>query len=273
MRNLRTGLLVALAACGGSSNKPADAPVADSAPDAKVFLDAAIDAPPSYDLTCAGTAAPTTANAMVTLSGTLTQVDAMGLTPSFMMVSGATVDGCKANCTGGANKLATATTDANGAFSLGPIATGGTPLDAYAHVTYTTDTEVFAYPAVPVTKDVIGIPMLTFTPNVVTLLGAAGCNTTSDGAMAVQVEDCMNQTITDSSKITLSVEQNGTAVSGANVIDLGMYTSMAAGLFVVCNIPPGTTTIGATYQGTTLLAHDVSVKAAAVTETQIRPGY
>ena len=231
-----------------------------------------------FDFSCSGNSAPTTADAMVTISGTATEVGVMGTTPTFNPLVGATADACKGNCTG-PNKLATATTDAQGGFSDGPITTGGTPLTgAYLKLTPpngSMDKSVLEYPAEPVTTNLANIPLFTLTPTGVSALAFFGCNQNfvTNGMLAILVTDCMNNPINDSSNITITVMQNGTAVS-STPIDLGAVSPMAAGTFLVCNIPANATTnVGVKYKTMTLLAHDVNVAANTITATQIRPGY
>ena len=67
-------------------------------------------------------------------------------------------------------------------------------------------------------------------------------------------------------------------MTGTNVISLGSFSSMAAGTYLVCKVPPNaTTSVGATYMATsglkTLRAHDVGIVAGNITATQVRPGY
>ena len=274
MGKLRACLASALvlAACG-DSNK--------GQPDAPVHIDAAIDTPidmpvdmgPTFDFSCMGNPAPTTADAMVTISGTATEVSIQGMAPSIAPLADAAVVACKGDCLG-QNRLATATSDMNGAFTLGPIATGGTPLPGYVNMTHANDRTVFAYPATPVTTNVVGVPVLTFTPAVVQALALVGCTQSdANGMLGIVATDCAETRITDSTNIALSVKQNGTDVAGTTTIDAGQLSNMAAGLFIVCNVPPGTTNVGAAYRGTGMLAHDVEVTAGTTTETQVRPGY
>jgi hypothetical protein len=72
--------------------------------------------------------------------------------------------------------------------------------------------------------------------------------------------------------LTISVQQGGSNVGDAP-IDAGAANSMAAGLFLICNVPPGTTTVGAKYMAMDLRAHDVLTTAGTTTETIVRPGY
>jgi hypothetical protein len=52
-----------------------------------------------------------------------------------------------------------------------------------------------------------------------------------------------------------------------------MAPPQAQGLFLVCNVPQATITIGAKYKTMTLLPHDVDVTKATTLATEVRPGY
>jgi hypothetical protein len=272
MAKLPACLVFALAACGSSNSKSPDAQViVDAAPDARP-IDAAVDAPAMVSFACSSNPAPTTANAMVSYAGTVTEFGLNGTTPTLTPLAGATVVACKGNCAAG-NKLATATSNASGAFTDGPFATGGTPLVAYLHMTHSGDEEIYSFPPVPVTKDVSGVPVLTFSSTLVSLLPVLGCSQqAANGMVVIAATDCNDTRITDSANVTVSVKQGG-STAGDMPIDLGAQTSMAAGLFLVCNVPPGATTVGATYMGHTFLAHSVTSFAGTMTESMIRPGY
>lgn len=272
MGTIRSSLyLVALVACSGNKAKPdAPPPPIDAAPDAKP-IDAPPDAP-SHDLTCIGNTIGQVA-ATVTVSGTVTQLDVVNMQPSITMLAGATLNACKGNCQG-ANKLDTQTSDAQGAFTTKALTTGGTPLDGYISMTHTGDRTVQAYPPYPLTQNLDNVPILTFTPTALGLLSFVGCTQDAGKGMgAVIVTDCMNKRITDGGNVMLSLKQGGVEVTGTTVIDGGTLSPMGAGLFLICNVPPGLTTVNASYSGMTFLAHDVTYTAGTTTETQIRPGY
>jgi hypothetical protein len=269
----------ALAACGDDGgNAKADAGMPDSGPDAKVFMDAP---PPMFDFSCAGNAAPTTATANVTLTGDVTRISVNGITPMFNALGGATLKACRAgtNCSG-QDELDMDTSMNDGSFTLGPIATTGVPLDAYISMTATNSRPTYTYPAQPFVADQGNIPILTFDPALIANLGLLGCtqNDTGNGIVGLAVTDCADAPITESQDITLTVKQNGAAVSGTSLIDLGTLDARAAGTFLICNVPAnaGTTTteVGGTYKTTMQLrAHNVKVVAGATTGTILRPGY
>ena len=270
-----------VAACGSDNKGTADA--GKTFMDAKVFMDAPpkvfMDAPPPmFDFTCENNTAPTTAAANITVSGVVTQIDIQGTTPSISTLDGATLDGCKtgaANCTG-PNQYGTEVTSANGGtFAIGPFATGGVPVDAFVTMTKTGDRAARVYPASPVAADLPNMPVLTFTDtafaalNQFLQLGQQAGN----GTLAIYVTDCANTPISDSANITLSVKQGGNPVANTKTVDAGALSSMAAGIFIVSNVPPGDTEIGATYKTHTLRAHTIGVVAATTSETIVRPGF
>lgn len=269
--------LLALAACGSDHAKDIDASIkiADAPPDMKVFEDAP---PPMFDFSCMGNAAPTTATATVTLSGTVRQVSINGTTPSIDPLANATVDACDAataTCTG-QSKLGTATSDAMGDFSIAPISTNMMPLDAYLQMTAQGSRTVLTYPASPFVADQGNIPMLTFTPEAIAALQFLGCtqNDALNGMVGVAVTDCANMPITDAANLTITIKQGGSPVTGTTVINLGMLQQQAAGVYIVCNVPEDASTeVGATYKTMALRAHNVKVVKATTTATILRPGY
>lgn len=288
MGNLRTSLALAvlalvvpgLAACGSKAAKTPDA--APPKPDAPVDSTPPMpDAPPppdapSYDFSCLGKPLPTTASATVTVSGTAEEVAINGVSPGLNPLVGATLDACAAagsDCMG-TNQLATAMSGSGGAYSVGPITTNGTPVDAYVHVTATNDRPTDEYPSSPIAADLSGIPIITFSSSAFSALVQYLHITQSDanGNLGILVTDCANTPIGDSANLTLSVQQNGMDVPNTTVLDGGQFSSMAAGTYFVFNVPPGATAVSATYKGMTLLAHTVGVVAQTTTATQIKPG-
>jgi hypothetical protein len=274
-----TFVAVGVAACSSNNNNTVDAHIVvppDTQPiDApKVFL----DAPPlNYDFTCLGNAAPTTAAASITVSGIVTQVDLQGMTPSITPLDGATLDGCKAgaaNCTAAGNHYGTEVTSAGGGlFSIGPFDTGTTPVDMYVSMTNTGDRPGRVYPAGPLAADLPNMPVLTFTTGAFAALGGLEGQMAANGTIGLLIADCTNTPIADPTNVTLSIKQNGSPVAGTTTLDASSLSAMAAGLYVVFNVPPGDTEVGATYKGMTLRAHTVTVVQATDSETIVRPGF
>lgn len=264
---------LALAACGSDGNATADAAIDQQTIDAKVFMDAP---PPVFDWSCeTNTTPPTTTAAMITLSGTVQGVSFNG-SLSIDPVANADVTACvsgAANCSGG-NTDGTDTTDAAGAWSIGPFTTGGTPQNDFIEMTATGWRTVYTYPDSPFVGNQANIPMLTFDGTAQSALSIGfNCNT-SLAIVGVAAVDCAGAPITDSSSVMITIKQGGNAVTGLTTIDAGTLNAMAAGTFLVCGVPANASTeVSATYMGHQLLAHNVKTVAGDTTATLLVPGY
>lgn len=271
MGNLRAVLsvsLLSLAACGddGGSAKP-DAPV--------IHLDAAVDAAPdtpplpdapSYDLTCHGNAAPTTADPTVTVSGTAQVVSGMNLAPAnnvsleaHSVVGGATLD------TDGP-------TGAAGTWTLGPI-TAGVPVDAYIRATRSGsggERTTLVYPPQPLRTNQTMVPVLMISDTQLNgLLSLVGMHQDADkGLLGIAVVDCAGMPINGA---TVSAKQGNTDVG--QPFDIGQFSAQFAGTWFVLNVPPGDTVVNARYNNTDFRAHTVSSAAMTATTTVVRPGF
>ena len=275
-----TLIVVGTAACGSNNNNTVDAHVIvpDTKPiDApKVFNDAP---PVNYDFTCMGNAAPAagSAAASITASGIVTQIDLQGTTPVITMPDGATLNACKsgaADCTATGNHYGAQTMSAGGGlFSIGPFDTATNPVDLYVSMALTGDRPGRIYPAGPLVADQPNIPVLTFTNSAFTSLATFTGQMAANGTIGLLVADCANTPIADASNVTLSIKQGGTAVANTNTVDLSTLSPMAAGAYLVFNVPPGETEVGATYKSMVLRPHVVSVVQATDSETIVRPGY
>ncbi len=267
MGNLRAVFSVALlslAACGGDggSAKP-DAPI--------IHLDAAIDAVPDappppdarvYDFSCLNNTAPTTASAMVTVSGTANEFSGMSVAPA----AGVSLE---AHAVSGDAPLGmSGPTTASGAYSIGPIQ-GVTPVNAYLKATKTGARPTLVYPPQPIVADLGMVPTLMLTDTLLMqLLGFIPGGAPQDaakGLLVVGVLDCANASIDGA---TVVVKQNDVAVG--TVLDISQ--AMAGASFVI-NVPAGDTLVTATYKGMTLRAHTVKSVAGTDTFTGIRPGF
>ena len=279
MGSLRTSLsLVLVAACGSSSNKPADAPPApDASPDAKMFLDAAIDAPRMADLSCVGTQPPGTATDPVTVAGMTEAPDTNGMVQPLPMV---TVTAYKSI----APKVAidTQTSAADGTFTTGNLDIGNTgmPVDGFIEGSLATYRTTYLYPPFPLTKATANVPVLLLGDQLFGFLTSTLGITQDDGAngvLYVQVVDCTGVGINGA---TLKVQQNSMDVGTQQ--DLGALSNspQAAGSFLVFNVPDGATQVFATYLGTTFAGHTVLAhkkppgmnSEGTMTLTQLRPG-
>jgi len=274
----RRWLFAVLAGCGSSGGGSVDAPIAsvDAPPDAKAWLDAP---PPMFDFSCASNPAQTTAAANLTVSGVVRRVEFNG-TLMFNPLDGASIRMCKApgapSCSTAGNQYGSTATSANGGMYSITFASGGQPIDAYLELTESTSRTTFAYPPEPFTASVTA-DLLTFTPQVISALAllSGGCTqSASNGMVGLGVFDCANQPIADPDNLMLSIKQGGNEVQGTTVIDLGAVNGSAAGLFLICNVPPNNaTTVGASWSGMQLRAHDIKVVQGTTSQTVLRPGY
>jgi hypothetical protein len=257
-----------------ASKQPAD--------DAKLYADAP---PPAYDFTCASNAPPTTAPAMINISGSAYAVDTSGATP----LAGVTVTGY---AEGSSTPLASAvTSDGSGAWTLESVPTtggsdgsGNAPLAAFIEANVgsgsTTYRTTFAYPPYPLTANSDPVPtamVSTADWQATSFLGTQ--DDTKNGALFVLVGDCADTPIQGA---TVNVTQDGSAVG--DVLSLGTLSSQGAGIYLVLNVPAGPISITASY-GTHTMPPQGAVTAAAykngqmgvtngaLTTTILVPGY
>ncbi len=277
MGNLRAVVTIAsiafAAACGDDGGSTVDAPkIIDAAPDAPP--DAYVPDAPNYDFSCLNNAAPTTATAMVQISGTAQEVVVQGGTSLAIQPSaGVSIQACKGSpCTGQNNIGTTGPTTTNGMYMSAVATTGGLPLDGYLIATKTAHRTNRIYPASPLTKNEGGVPVLMLSETLIAQLAFVGINQTAGNSMfAVLITDCA-ATPVPIPGATLSVQQAGTNVGDAP-FDVGALDPMGEGLFLVTNVPPGDTTVNATYNGMTFRAHVVAAVADQITTTQVKPGF
>lgn len=267
-----------LAACGddGGGGKAQDAapqdtitihdttPTPDSPP---------VDADPNLSFSCYQNAAPLTAPAMISISGTVTTFGTSGGSP----IVGAPVKACKGDCTD-TNLLASVTSGAGGAYTTGDLATGGAPLDAYLIATKppASDTayfKTFVFPATPLAASLANTPIPLITQkNLDDIAIAVGTQDADKGVLALLVSDCSSPYM-GVIGATVTVKENGAEVGGDAFDVGGLLGAQAAGTYLITNVPPGNATITVTYAGMTFLPNDVIIEAQAATAAQIRPGY
>lgn len=222
---LGVSLVALVAACGKSSTGPGN----------------------TGPYACDGQAFPTTATSTITVTGTVAEFGSSG-------VVGARVDAFK---TGTAGSIDSATTDAQGNFTL-TIPTGGVPLDGYIKASKTGYVDTYAYPSAPLPANA-SITLTVVTPSEFNLLAASMSvtPTAGDGALAIRPVDC-----------------TGAVVTGATVGTSPASTpySDGSGDFFEFNLAPGSVTVSASYQSHTFHSHPVVAFADAVTITIVAPG-
>jgi hypothetical protein len=278
MGNLRACFavaLLALAACGSDHAKvDASIVIIDSpTPDAKVWMDAPPG--PNYDLTCLGSAAPTTAADPITVAGQTATLTMSGTSP-VPMVDVAVFK------TGTANALASVTSDGGGVFTTGNIATGGVPIDGYVRGMEPTYRSSYIYPPSVVDMSLTGVPVLLVSNQAFGFLAnLAGVTQDDDnnGVLLVQVGDCTTPMTQPIDGATVQVQQNGTDVG--TIFDLGALAAQAAGTFFVFNVPDGATQVLVSFNSMNFPTHTVAVHKkptmganpeATVTVLAARPG-
>jgi len=280
MGNLRAVVTIAAiafsAACGDDAATP-DAPI--------VIVDAAIDAPPdayvpdapNYDFSCIPNQAPMTATATVTISGTAQEVMVTGTAFSIVPSMGVSIQACKGapsgNCNGQDNLGTTGPTTSTGIYMSAPATTGSVPLDGYLIATKNLYRTNRIYPASPLTKNESGVPVLMLSEALLAQLDTFNIiNQDADKSMfAVLATDCATPPMAIGGA-TITVTQNG-VTAGDPPQSAGALDPMGEGLFLVTNVPPGDTTVSATYNGMTFRAHVVGSIANQITTTQVKPGY
>jgi predicted small lipoprotein YifL len=269
MGNLRAYLalaLLSLAACGDDGGNATPDAAVDASPDAKIWSDAP---PPMFDFTCAGNTAPTAA-ATIDIAGTVQNVSGSFTSPTVAAAGDVAVSVCQGTCAGN-DELASTTSASDGSYSFDDLPTSnGEGLDVYLRGTRTGDRTSFVYPASPFTSSPPMVPIPTFSATFFPPLIQSATN----GMLIVALTDCADMPITDSANVELSIKQNNVEVTGTTVVDAAQFDPNLAGGFLVFNVPPGeVTTVGATWNGMALRAHDVRIVATTTTVTLLRPGF
>jgi hypothetical protein len=224
---------------------------------------------PAIDTSCAGNPAPTTAPPTITLAGNVQEISISNSGP----VADATVAAVNA---ANDQTIASDVSEADGGFSI-DLATGGTPVNAYASLTKAGYRRTVVYPPAPLDASFDGLPAPVVTPMTFDLISGfteSGNpqNDAANGALLILVTDCAGAFVNGA---TVTAVQGGNPVG--EIVDL---TAFADGAYAFINVPAGTVTVNATYNGTTFRAHDVKAFAnsseapnGTITATLIQPGY
>jgi len=211
---------------------------------------------------CLGQALPTTAPALVNVTGTVT---ANVLTPN--PVPHAFVYGFR---TGDTTHLAGDTTDTPGRYSVA-ISTGGLPVNGYLAISDSGHhIDTYAYPAVPLAADVTDNVLMVSSSEFSILAASAGINPVAgDGFIGLVVANCAGTPIAGA---TVTSSPAGTVRYNAAGLPSSSATSTASdGVAYIANVLAGNVTVQATASGHTLRQHVVNARADAITLTQIQP--
>ncbi len=211
---------------------------------------------------CLGQALPTTAPALVNVTGTVT---ANVLTPN--PVPHAFVYGFR---TGDTTHLAGDTTDTPGRYSVA-ISTGGLPVNGYLAISDSGHhIDTYAYPAVPLAADVTDNVLMVSSSEFSFLAASAGINPVAgDGFIGVVVRNCQGAPVAGA---TVTSSPAGTVRYNAVGFPSPSATSTASdGVAYIANVAAGNVTVQATASGHTLRQHVVDARADAITLTEIQP--
>jgi hypothetical protein len=240
----RLSLLLAgsLAACAGAATGGG---VDASAGDPGIVVGTPVVGP---DFACLSHPPQTIAVDPMSLAGTIEAITTSGTTP---------VDGVDLALfhAGTPDVIVRTTSNGSGAFTTGAFASGGHPLHAYLKATKADYRTTFFYPPFPFTRDATNLPLPmisnTLFATITSSLGAMQ-DDRHNGALLVAVADCQGQPVAGA---TLSVIHGNTPVG--HIYDL----PSAPGAYLVFDVPDGKVRVSASYNGTQLPEHEVTVRA------------
>jgi hypothetical protein len=255
MRNAATlACALLFGACGDNIKPFEDAPVGGpDTPPADAPPDAGIDAPP--------------APATIIVSGSAIERRINGTFP----VAGATVEAFTNQDEGTA--IATATTDANGDFSL-TIVTGGLALDGFLRSRKAGLVDTYLYPAGFVAADLAMVPLQMLTPQNFDTLSvlAQGNQMPGNGMVALQVLDSM---AVNANGVQGCVVTSAPAATAVKYNNNGLPSSTATvtstdGVAYLFNVQPNVSVfVGASKFGLTFQSHGLKARSNVLTTTLI----
>ena len=217
---------------------------------------------PAAGFECIGQALPTTAPALINVTG---MVSSNVLSPA--PVHGAYVYAFRR---GDTTHLAGDTTDTPGRYSV-DITTRGTPVDGYLAVSDSGHhIDTYAYPAVPLASNQIENVLMISSTEFTFLAAAAGVTPVAgDGFIGVVVKNCAGTPIAGA---TVTSSPAGTVRYNAGGAPSSSATSTADdGVAYIANVAAVNVTVMASASGHTLRQHIVNARADAITLTEIQP--
>ncbi len=250
-------LVLVLAACGGSGGS--GAPDASAGPDGAAVIDAAlaIDAPLPID-------APVVVPMTIVISGKATTQELSGTSP----VAGLAVAAFRVG--DDATPLATATTDAQGNYSLSVTANGAS-LDAYLRATKAGFVDLYLYPRAALDANFTGanLDMLTMANLGFLHTLAGGGQQAGKGLIGLTVTDAAGAPVAGATVSSTPASGNARYNSGGLPSSTATATD-ADGVAFLFNVP-GAVTVTATKAGMTFHAHLVNARADKFTTTTVAP--
>lgn len=216
-------------------------------------------APPEH-LGCLSDPLPETAPDNVVTSGRVT-------TWGAVIIDGALVEG---RAVANDGLLDDDTTGSNGAFSI-TLPTGGTPLDAYLHVSSTGNVDSYVYPPVPFAADYErDVPLLTTALRTGVADEANVMLEADTGLLYLQVLDCNGDPI-EGATVTTNPAGDVSYTAGSFVPVPDATSTDASGTAYIFNLPPGNVEVDATIAGYSLREHTIQVRANVTTITSVVP--
>jgi hypothetical protein len=253
---MRALVVCAVCACSFPEKHPGAgdaAPMADASPDA------------GGPFACAGQPFPTTAPAMITVSGTLTHI-LSGVIPN------ATLRGYLRSAPG--MSVITATSDMNGNYSV-TFPTGGMSVDGYIGVDAAgSDFATTAYPSRPFTANLTG-PLFRTNASELMMIYSAVLATYSatKGTVFVQVLDCNGQPVPNATVNSNPAAAKVVYINQQAAFDTSLVETSSVGVATLFGLVGSSVTItaGSNNTGVVFHAQTIPVVASAFTEVAIQP--
>lgn len=201
----------------------------------------------------------------IAITGTASQRSTSGAVP----VEGATIQAFASSDE--TTPVATATTDANGSYTL-TIDTHGVALVGYIKGTMTGMVDTYLYPPGPITADYSDAALNMLAPGTLDLLANTLCRANQDTAMGVIAAEVADAAKTPVAGATFS----STPAASLYCYDSGNFPSPTAtvtdtdGVGYMYNIT-GDVTVSASKDGSTFKSNTIKVRGGALTTTLIQP--
>ncbi len=237
-------MLVVLVACGGGSTNSGDD---DSHIDAPQVIK---DSPPAVP-------------AMITASGTAAEQAQSGETP----LQGVAISVFKIG--DDSNPIATATTDAQGKYSL-TIMTNNQPVDCYFKATMSGYVDSYSYPAGPLVKDDANADANMLSSSTFSLLVGFGGGHSGNGVIAMGVFDASSMPV-EGATVASSPASGAYKYSDSGGLPTSTSGTNTDGHAFMFDVPPGNVTVSASKSGLQFHQHQLDARADVFTTTTIAP--
>lgn len=207
-------------------------------------------------------------SSMLTISGVASEITASGRTPQ----AGVAITVYKVSDD---SMIGTATTDANGAYSVS-VPTNGSPVDGYLKAVKTGLKDTYLYPPGPLSSDFAGVTTLMLkqsTQNLANQLAGAAAPDPTKGWIAMLVLDAPQTSAMTVMGATVSASPTGEIKynGSAGVPQSQAMSTAMDGIAYAMNVPAGQVTVGASKSGLTFKSHSVNARADKVTLTLVTP--